>query len=88
VATDGERTPRQRLLADHLRRHRDRTGLSQEDLANAAKVNRTYYASLETGRRNPTLEILCRLAIALECDTADLVRGTQAVEGRPTKGEK
>lgn len=37
-----------------------------------AGVNRSYYASLETGRRNASLETICRLAIVLECDAADL----------------
>jgi len=77
-------TPRQRLLGDHVRRHRHQAGLSQEALALKAGVNRSYYASLEAGRRNPSLETICRLAVALGCDTADLVRGTQAKRGRGT----
>lgn len=79
-------TPRQRLLGDHLRRHRQSSGLSQEALALKARVNRSYYASLEAGRRNASLETICRLALALECDAADLVRGTQAKRGRRTSG--
>jgi transcriptional regulator with XRE-family HTH domain len=80
-------TPRQRLMGDLVREQRLRTGLSQEALANLAHVNRSYYASLEAGRRNASLETLCRLASALECDTADLVRGTQAVPGRTLSEE-
>jgi transcriptional regulator with XRE-family HTH domain len=69
-------------MGDLVRAQRNRAGLSQEALAHLAHVNRSYYASLEAGRRNASLETLCRLAAALECDTADLVRGTQAVPGR------
>jgi hypothetical protein len=47
-----------------------------------AGVNRSYFASLEAGHRNASLETICRLAVALDCDAADLVRGTQAVAGR------
>ncbi len=65
-----------------MREQRQRSGLSQEALALAAGINRSYYASLEAGRRNASLETLCKLAIALGCDTADLVRGTQAAAGR------
>lgn len=76
-------TPRQRLLGDHVRRLRHGAGLSQEALALKAGVNRSYYASLEAGRRNASLETICRLALALGCDAADLVRGAQAKRGRP-----
>lgn len=75
-------TPRQRLFGDLVRARRHRVGLSQEALALRAGVNRSYYASLEAGRRNPSLETICRLAVALGCDTADLVRGTQDAQGR------
>lgn len=75
-------TPRQRVFGDRLRTHRQGSELSQESLALRAGVNRSYYASLEAGRRNPSLETICRLALALDCDAADLVRGTQAEAGR------
>jgi XRE family transcriptional regulator, regulator of sulfur utilization len=75
-------TQRQRLFGDHVRQRRHDAGLSQEALAHRAGVNRSYYASLEAGRRNPSLETICRLAVALGCDAADLVRGTQARRGR------
>ena len=86
AAASDSTTARQRLLGDHVRRYRHQSGLSQEALALKAGVNRSYYASLETGRRNASLETICRLAIALECDAADLVRGTQAVRGKPPTG--
>jgi transcriptional regulator with XRE-family HTH domain len=80
-------TSRLRVFGDLVRDQRNSAGLSQEALALKAGVNRSYYASLEAGRRNASLETICRLAVALECDAADLVRGTQAVEGRPKKDE-
>lgn len=81
-------TPRQRLFGDLVREHRHRSGLSQEALALKAGVNRSYYASLEAGRRNASLETICRLARAIDCDAADLVRGTQKERGRePSEGE-
>jgi transcriptional regulator with XRE-family HTH domain len=69
-------------MGDLIRAQRDRAKLSQEGLAHKANVNRSYYASLEAGRRNASIDTLGRLAAALGCDTADLVRGTQAVPGR------
>jgi transcriptional regulator with XRE-family HTH domain len=66
-----------------VRARRDELGLSQEQLAHKANVDRTYIASVETGRRNISLDLIGVFAVALECDAADLVRGTQAAEGRP-----
>lgn len=83
MATDQEPvTPRLRRFGDLVREHRHRSGLSQEALALAADVNRSYYASLEAGRRNASLETISRLALALDCDASDLVRGVQALPGR------
>lgn len=48
-----------------VRRARTGAGLSQEGLANLAKLDRTYVSSLERGRRNPTLVTQHRLAEAL-----------------------
>lgn len=79
-------SPRLRLFSDLVRARRQRVGLSQEALAIEAGINRSYYASLEAGRRNASLETICRLAVALGCDAADLVRGTQAVAGRVKGG--
>jgi transcriptional regulator with XRE-family HTH domain len=75
-------TPRQQAFGDHVRDYRAKAGLSQEALAYEAGLNRSYVASLEAGARNPSLETIARLAIALRIDAADLVRGTQRKRGR------
>lgn len=54
-----------RRLADELKAARAKAGLSQEALALAAEVDRTYVSQLERGVANPSLLILCRLAVAL-----------------------
>jgi transcriptional regulator with XRE-family HTH domain len=77
-----DRTERQRLFGDRVRRFRHELGLSQEQLAFKASIDRTYVASVETGRRNPSLDIIGVFATALEVDAADLVRGVQEVPGR------
>lgn len=74
---------RQRLVGDRIRDHRRALKMSQEAMALASGVNRSYVASLEAGRRNPSLETLCRLALGLRCDVAELVGGAQAAAGRP-----
>ena len=49
--------------------------MSSLDLAVASSVNKNYLNDLENGRRNPTLKILRRIAIALEIDIAELFIG-------------
>jgi transcriptional regulator with XRE-family HTH domain len=52
---------------------RDR-GLSQEELAHRASVHQTYLSGVERGRRNPSVMVLARLAVALDADLEDLTR--------------
>jgi transcriptional regulator with XRE-family HTH domain len=48
-----------------IRRRRGAAGLSQEALAAKAGLHRTYIGLLERGLRNPTIDVVCRLARAL-----------------------
>lgn len=45
------------------------------DLALEADINKNYLNDLENGRRNPTLKILRKIAIALEIDLSELLSG-------------
>jgi transcriptional regulator with XRE-family HTH domain len=56
----------QALVAWNLRRLRVLKGLSQENLAVDAGVDRTYVSRLERGLENPTVGVLEQLAEALE----------------------
>lgn len=67
-------------LATNIRRLRQEAGLSQEGLALAAEVDRTYVSQIEREIGNPSLLILCRLADVLKVDPITLL---QAV--KPTK---
>lgn len=62
------------LLARNVRRRRSELGLSQEDLADAASIDRTYVSGIERGLRNPTLIILERLANALGVQAFTLIQ--------------
>jgi len=59
-------------LGTRIRAQRKRIGLTQEDLALVANVDRSYYGAVERGERNITFIVLCRLSIALQCDVATL----------------
>ena len=56
----------------YLRKQR---GLSQEDLALECDINRNYLSDLERGRRNPTLVVMERIAIAFDIPLSELTKG-------------
>lgn len=78
-----EPTERQRLFGDRVRLYRSELGLTQEGLAEKANIDRTYVASLETGKRNVSLDLIGVLAAALEIDAGKLVSGIEKVHGKP-----
>ncbi len=63
----------------NVRTVRERVGLSQEALAHAAEVDRTYVSGIERGRRNPTVVVLDRIARVLGVHIVDLVSELEVV---------
>jgi transcriptional regulator with XRE-family HTH domain len=65
-----------------VRRLRHELGLSQEGLADRAKIHRTYIGGIERGERNPTLTMIVRLAEVLEVSPARLLEaeGPETIE--------
>ncbi len=57
-----------------LRRYRSELGVSQEELAFRAGVDRTFVSRIERGLRQPTITTLIGLGIALGVSAAELVR--------------
>lgn len=57
-----DRHPIVARFAHNLRAARQRAGLSQEDFARKAGIDRSYYSGLERGVRNPTITVLAELA--------------------------
>jgi transcriptional regulator with XRE-family HTH domain len=52
-------------LGKRIRELRQHTGLSQERFAARAGLDRTYYAGIERGERNPSVKQLAKIAVAL-----------------------
>ena len=54
-----------------IKEYRKLKGFSQEKLANLSEIDRTYLPTIEKGKRNVSIEILEKLAIALEISIKD-----------------
>lgn len=59
-------------LGDKLRKAREKTGLTQAEVAEKADVNNNYYAVIERGEANPSYEILQRITKVLKIKSLDL----------------
>lgn len=69
-------------FATNLRRIRRAKGLSQEALAVDAGVNRTYLGNLERGTQYVGLEIIGRLADALQVEPTEFLKAQKRNSGR------
>ena len=58
---------------------RRKKGWSQELLGFNAMISKNYIADLEKGRRNPTLKILVKLALAFDIDLETLLKGVDVI---------
>ncbi|TGR01287.1 XRE family transcriptional regulator [Mesorhizobium sp. M4B.F.Ca.ET.190.01.1.1] len=74
----------QSLVAWNLRRLRVERGISQDDLALSAGIERAYVGHLERAARNPTIFTLEKVAIALDVHIAQLFREPDPGEQVPT----
>lgn len=62
------------MFARNLRAARLAKGLSQEELAHRAGIDRTYISSLERSVYNASIDVVDRLACALDLDAAMLLK--------------
>jgi transcriptional regulator with XRE-family HTH domain len=60
-------------LAASVKQFRLDCGISQEELAFRAGIDRTYASQIERAVANPSLGIICALADALGCSLSDLL---------------
>ena len=71
----------QLVVARNLRRLRVLRGISQENLAVDAGIDRTYVSRLERGMENPSVAVLERLAKALHAEISDFFEASKVAKG-------
>jgi transcriptional regulator with XRE-family HTH domain len=63
------------MVGETIRVERKRAGLSQEELAEKADLNRNYIGEIERAEKKITLETLQRIAKVLKLRVTDLLAG-------------
>jgi transcriptional regulator with XRE-family HTH domain len=61
------------LLGEALRGARKAAGISQEEVAFEAKLDRTYISQLENGHKSPTVDVLFRICPVLGMTVSELI---------------
>jgi transcriptional regulator with XRE-family HTH domain len=61
-------------VAVNVQRLRRERGLSQEELGARARVHQTYLSQVESAKRNPSIDVIERLANALGVDISALFK--------------
>ena len=66
-----------RIFPSTLKKHREETGLSQEVLADRARLDRSYISDLEQAKKSPTLSTVEKLATVFGVSPVDLLSQPQ-----------
>ena len=62
----------QKEFGSCIREYRQRTGLSQEKFALSINMDRTYYSSVESGRRNISIDNIKKIADGLGVSISEI----------------
>lgn len=75
------------ILAINLRKLRQARGLSQEELAHRAEIDRTYISALERSVYAAGIDVVDRLARSLGVEAADLLARPPTSAKKKTRGQ-
>ena len=75
------------ILAINLRKLRQARGLSQEELAYRAEIDRTYISALERSVYAAGIDVVDRLARSLGVEAADLLTRPPTSTKKRTRGQ-
>jgi transcriptional regulator with XRE-family HTH domain len=70
-------------FAENMRRLREQRGQSQEAFADVADIHRTEVTKLESGKREPKLGTLVKVARGLDVGLMELLEGVEEGPERP-----
>ncbi|MET3465078.1 helix-turn-helix domain-containing protein [Variovorax atrisoli] len=59
-------------LGTALKERRNELGLTQEDVAGAAEIDRPFITMIESAKKQPTISVFWKLATALQLSPSDL----------------
>lgn len=74
---DKNKTKILKALGCLARNHREKLGISQEELAMRSNLDRTYISGIERGVRNPSLTALLSLANGMKISVSNLLEGLE-----------
>jgi transcriptional regulator with XRE-family HTH domain len=69
------------LIGNNIRILRQKSGLSQEQLALQSGMNTSYIGQIERGEKNPTVRTLEKIAATLEVAFIDLISSSDLQKG-------
>ena len=75
------RQPPRALLGKNVNRLRMERGLTQDELAELAEIDRRYVERIEAGTANPGIDVICRLRQALQVSWDEMLRGLGSSSG-------
>jgi len=74
------------MLGSAIRSAREKRGLSQETVAERARIGRSYLSLLENDVKSPTVKVLFRVCGAIGVSASDVIREVE--EGMPKRNPK
>jgi len=86
MTNSGDTMTLKKAIAGQIRAKRETAGISQDKLAAKAGVSTRYYQSIEAADKQPSLDTVFKLAIALDCDYTELLQPAWAFWRDDTKG--
>jgi len=76
------------VLGRKIKQLRVEKNLSQSYLAEKTELNRAYLSALENGKKNVTLDVLCKIALCLEVPLSELFEASrdEKIENKVLRG--
>lgn len=75
------------FLGLEIQRRRTEKGWSQEYLAEATNLHRTYISQLERGLKSPSIRVLSQIATALDRTMSELLKAVEEALSADQRGD-